>query len=357
MKKKRFLFYGVVIIFLLSTIISVGLYYQKTDTSDSPDSSGTYSGGIDWNGMKGGVVFTYSDDFDVTSLNVSLDKLNQLSVYKLKGPEDAQKYYERIGNVLWGDESKNAKFEDKTYKDDSGKTQHEYFLKLQRADGYKGIFGYTSSFTMNDEMLPDIKNVEKLKESEKEKLVESYCKKIRLGVWDSQTCLGTVVKDTKWEYRLQINLDGIEASEANYQTSWDDKAYGSCPPISFTFNRQDVLQSLSNGCRYDITGKRTIAKKYDNDSLKKCVEDIEKAVKRHDTDTALREEFEITDAAVRYGFYRVPRSMDELCGAVPILELRGNVKLYFLTSRNLDTYKCSLAVNLDTGEVMCYDNW
>lgn len=352
MRKKRFLFYGVAIIFLLSTIISVGLYYQKTDTSDSPDSSGTYSDGIDWNNLNAGVEFTYSNDFDITSLNVSLDKLNQLSVYELKGPENAPNYYKTIGNALWGEESKNAKFE--TRKENSEKT---YSLKLQKADGYKEIFGYASSFEMRNKMPPDIKNVKKLAEPEKEKLVKSYCEKTHLGMWDSQTCLGTVVKDTKWEYRLQINLDGIEASEANYQTSWDDKAYGSCPPISFTFNRQDVLQSLLNGCRYDITGKRTIAKKYDNDSLKKCVEDIEKAVKRHDTDTALHEEFEITEAAVRYGFYRVPGSMDELCGAVPILELRGNVKFYFLTSRNLDAHKCSLAVNLDTGEVMCYDNW
>lgn len=357
MKKKRVLFFCVFILFILSVVISLGLYYKKMDKSGSSDSSGTNSDGIDWNNLKSGVEFTYSDDFDITSLNVSPDKLNQLYVYELKGPENAQKYYATIGNVLWGDESKNAKFEDKTYRDDSGKTQHEYSLLLQKEDGYKAVSGYLSSFEMTNNMPPDLKNVKKLKESEKEKLVKSYSEKMHLGVWEGKKCFGKIVKNRKNEYLFKMDFDGIEASEAVYQHSWDDKIYGAGLPISFTFNQQDILESLNEGCSYDIVGKKKLSKKYDNDSIKKCVEDMEKAVRKNDTVNTLREEFEITDAAVRYGFYETPSGVGEHCGAVPILELRGNIKFYFLKDRYLDTGKCSLALNLDTGKVMCYDNW
>lgn len=361
MKKRRCLIFfgaGILLIMLIAAGAFLGKQGEKSATESGVLSGAAVTGSaadIDWDTISSGVKVEFAEDFNLDDLNVSMEELNELPVYELTVPEDAESYFRQVGEYFWGESVKDAKFEKTDYDTGSGFKEHTYQLTLKKKNGKNVIGDYLSSFDMD--MVGDTANSSEseLSEEEKEKEVKTLCEKLHLGIWDGEQFFCDIDKISRSEYCLETVFNGIPVTDYYYSGAWDGEYYGYKERKRIYFDMTNHINRLTDMVSYSVVSKRKMKHTdVDKEMLQSYVDKMVKAIKRSPQATeGLYLEYIFHNAAIRYVFVDVPKDINKgHCKAVPILELTGEVNYYWLEYSECTPDQCGAALNLDTGKTI-----
>ncbi len=307
-----------------------------------------YEPGLSWN---------YAEGFSLPQSETDMAEINSLKVYSLEAEKDMEQIFNKIGKFLWGNKVGKAKFEVEEYKTEINTKEKRYFLTFDEEDYKKILTGYRCSFDYNIVGYRDPEMNEIIESEQRMDYINEFIKENKIGIWENEKCLSELIKLSEDEYSIRSRLGGRPISDGWYQTTFDGNTYADERAAMFYFDSQKRIKHIEEMACYQVLSTREMNKKYDSSALRELTGKAEQEIRRFfntavNVSGTMYERYNMEEADVRYIFIDKTNSMDGHIYAVPILEMRGTLLVYDTMYGSQDTSYVSVAVNLDSGNVI-----
>ena len=269
-----------------------------------------------------------------------MDEIDRLQVYELSIPKDGKAFLNRISEIVWKEDAKEAVLKEET---DSESGTVDYFIQLKKDKVKKSISGTSEEYNICDSSLIWEKN-----NLTEEELAEQYRELLRAGAWESETPQSEIRKWSSAEYVITNKFGQNEMGVWDYGKGWDGVVYGIIPKMKFCFRADYSLKDMYHLSSYEVMGKRRLGESYSSESdimnsIEKVVQTVSERLKNSDY-----ENFHYDRVSVHYCLGREKAQKENQVMAFPVLELEGMVT-YKNTKKEVE---CCAGLNLDTGEVI-----
>ena len=298
----------------------------------------------------------YSEDFSLENLEVSLEELNQLPVYRIKTQPNTKESTGKAAEFFLEAPIDELEYEEidipKIYGSIGGK---EYIYS--KKDGNSTYRVRSETYFDMGYRREGILDTSKKKE-DLEGYIETCIHELRLGLWDGDTPLTEIKEVGTREYRVYDKLAmNIHCTSWHYQFGWDGKYYIGSDPLKFGFALNGELDYAALLYSHEVTEKAEMEKQYNTiEDLEACLEKIKKGVKRNNAQNDLKSWYTIEKVQIRYCFIET-KNIAGHEKIVPILELIGEETMEMLQGAEDEKAAISgevaIGFNLDTGDVIC----